>query len=64
MIGSTTVQPGAAAQPGATSGQFSLHVHERGGVDHGATVACANLSQPSAQTDAPIPPDPDTTIGR
>jgi Cu/Zn superoxide dismutase len=25
------------------SGEYSLHVHEKGGVDHGATVACANL---------------------
>jgi Cu/Zn superoxide dismutase len=23
-------------------GEFSLHVHERGGVDHGRTMACAN----------------------
>jgi Cu/Zn superoxide dismutase len=31
------------------SGQYSVHVHEQGGVDHGPTVACANLSgtQPS-----------------
>lgn len=69
MAGGMTVQPGAAGQagatqPGATGGQFSLHVHERGGVDHGATVACANLSQSSAPTDAPVTPDPDTTIGR
>ncbi|MGH7542112.1 MAG: hypothetical protein ACRELC_14050 [Gemmatimonadota bacterium] len=26
-----------------TGGQYSLHVHEQGGVDHGATVACATL---------------------
>jgi hypothetical protein len=25
------------------SGEYSLHVHDRGGIDHGATVACANL---------------------
>ena len=25
------------------SGDYSLHVHEKGGVDHGPTVACANL---------------------
>ena len=25
------------------SGEYSIHVHERGGIDHGSTVACANL---------------------
>jgi Cu/Zn superoxide dismutase len=25
------------------AGEYSIHVHERGGVDHGPTVACANL---------------------
>lgn len=55
--GAIPVQPGATPQPGAASGQFSLHVHERGGVDHGATVACANLG-------APVTPNPDTPIGR
>jgi hypothetical protein len=25
------------------SGEYSLHVHERGGLDHGRTMACANL---------------------
>ncbi|HUG02486.1 MAG TPA: CHRD domain-containing protein [Longimicrobiales bacterium] len=24
-------------------GEYSVHVHERGGLDHGPTVACANL---------------------
>jgi Cu/Zn superoxide dismutase len=25
------------------SGEYSVHVHEKGGIDHGPTVACANL---------------------
>ncbi len=27
------------------NGQFSLHIHQRGGVDHGPTVACADLTR-------------------
>lgn len=32
------------------SGQYSLHVHTQGGVDHGPTVACANLQGQGATT--------------
>ena len=32
------------------SGQYSLHVHTQGGVDHGPTVACADLTQGTTTT--------------
>jgi Cu/Zn superoxide dismutase len=33
------------------SGQYSVHVHQNGGVDHGPTVACADLGAGAATGD-------------
>ena len=41
--GNVTVPHGKLSLDQLQSGEYSLHVHERGGVDHGPTVACANL---------------------
>jgi hypothetical protein len=44
-IATVIVPSDRLSQDELRSGQYSLHVHERGGVDHGATVACVNLQQ-------------------
>ena len=46
---SATVPASEMALQQLETGQYSLHVHERGGVDHGPTVACADLSEGGGQ---------------
>jgi Cu/Zn superoxide dismutase len=41
---SVTVPQGQLSLDQLRSGEYSLHVHQRGGVDHGPPLACANLS--------------------
>ena len=54
VTGPLNVQNGSAASQATVpadqlsldqleNGEYSIHVHERGGTDHGPTVACANL---------------------
>lgn len=55
--GAATGQADTAAQAtGAQGDQFSLHVHERAGVDHGQTVACADLGQNNMGQTGTTPP--------
>ncbi len=42
--GSVTIPADQLTVEQLQTGQLSLHVHERGGVDHGETVACAPLN--------------------
>jgi Cu/Zn superoxide dismutase len=41
--GSATVQAEVLSFAALESGEYSVHVHERSGADHGPTVACADL---------------------
>jgi Cu/Zn superoxide dismutase len=38
-----TIPAASLATNAIETGDYSLHVHERGGTDHGASVACADL---------------------
>ncbi len=44
-MGSVTVPASRLTFDQLQGGQYSLHIHQQGGVDHGPTVACADLSE-------------------
>jgi Cu/Zn superoxide dismutase len=67
-MGSVTVTPNKLSVEQLQTGQYSLHVHERGGTDHGATAACANLTAGGPSSGTPPagvqPPDTQTRGGQ